>query len=326
MLANFSRVNTATDFDELVLFTSQVNDAIRTFVDLGDRFRKVTSRHIPPSVLKHEINNVFARQAGDLLCQCWRRRMLSVYRPYFYLPEEDEPRIRYVFSWFTFIRWHLATIFKSRFRDDWKSEFAPEMDQLKGQDHHSLGEDKFSAIDDAKDLVVWRLNLYAEVQATACDILAEELRQLADAVEQRLMQLRRNPSESPQGIKSAAVSDKNDKQVPAPPLPKEIIASWREIVIALGMRNNDEDKRKVERLNETYNGPIMKPGQGKQPIADKVKLLEWWNNLEKLVESQMDQARDARLTVQDTHAYGREGEVVPEISGQVKKRRKDRQP
>lgn len=118
-----------------------------------------------------------------------------------------------------------------------------------------------------------------------------------------------------------------DVEQPQEPIsPKELLANWREIVIALGMRNNEEDKRKVERLNETYNGPIMKPGQGKQPIVDKVKLLEWWNNLEKLVESQMEQARDARLTVQDTHPYGREGEVVPEISGQVKKRRRDRQP
>lgn len=116
------------------------------------------------------------------------------------------------------------------------------------------------------------------------------------------------------------------KPLNMPTSPKELLANWREIVIALGMRNNDEDKRKVERLNETYNGPIMKPGQGKQPIVDKVKLLEWWNNLEKLVESQMEQARDARLTVQNTHSYGREGEVVPEISGQVKKRRRDRQP
>lgn len=121
--------------------------------------------------------------------------------------------------------------------------------------------------------------------------------------------------------------DCRDVEQPQEPIsPKELLANWREIVIALGMRNNDEDKRKVERLNKTYNGPIMKPGQGKQPIVDKVKLLEWWNNLEKLVESQMEQARDARLTVQDTHPYGREGEVVPEISGQVKKRRRDRQP
>jgi hypothetical protein len=125
---------------------------------------------------------------------------------------------------------------------------------------------------------------------------------------------------------SPAGDGENAKQFPMPASPKGILGSWREIVIALCMRYNNEEKRKVERLNEAYNGPIMKPGQGKQPIVDKAKLLEWWNNLEKLVESQMDQERDARLSVQDTHAYGRGGEVVPEISGQVKNRRKDRQP
>jgi hypothetical protein len=121
--------------------------------------------------------------------------------------------------------------------------------------------------------------------------------------------------------------DCRDVEQPQKPIsPREHLASWREILIALGMRNNTEDKQKVERLNESYDGPIKKPGQGKQPFADKVKLLEWWNGLEKLVESQADRARDARLNVQDTHAYGRNGEVVPEISGQVKKRRKDRRP
>ena len=189
MLANFSRVNAAADVDELVFLLGRVKEAARSFADLADRFRKAISSQIPPSILKHEINTVFATQAGDLLCQCWRRGMLSVYRPRFYLPGEDEPRIRYVFSWFTFIRWHLATVFKTRFRDDWKSGFAPEMDQLKGLDHHPQKDYQSAASEDANDLVVWRLSLHADVQATACDILAEELEKLAEAIEQRLGQL-----------------------------------------------------------------------------------------------------------------------------------------
>lgn len=81
MLANFSRVNASADVDELVFFLGHVKEAARNFADLGDRFRKATSHNITPSVLKHDINTVFAVQAGDLLCQCWRRGMLSVYRP-----------------------------------------------------------------------------------------------------------------------------------------------------------------------------------------------------------------------------------------------------
>lgn len=318
MLVYFSWVNSSTDVDELVSFLVHVREAARNFAELGDRFRTATSRNITPSVLKHDINTVFAVQAGDLLCQCWRRGMLSVYRPHFYFPDEDEPRIRYVFSWFTFIRWHLATSFKNRFRDDWKSEFAPEMDQLKGLDHPSQRDYQSAATDDANDLVVWRLNLHADVQETACNILAEKLGQLAEAVEQRLRQL--------PGGKPSDVAGKNVTQPPQPLLLKEYLTSWQEILIALEMRNNNSNKQKVERLNETYSGPIIKPGQGKQPFADNVKLLEWWNGLEKLVESQTDRARDAKETVIETHAFGREGEVVPEISGQVKKRRKDKQP
>ena len=110
------------------------------------------------------------------------------------------------------------------------------------------------------------------------------------------------------------------------PVPEKQLTSWREILVALGMTYNSEDKQKVDRLNETFNGPIVKPGQGMQPFANKRKLLEWWNGLEATVQEQANRARDTEETVKGTHAYGREGEVVPEISGEVKKRRKDRQP
>jgi len=116
------------------------------------------------------------------------------------------------------------------------------------------------------------------------------------------------------------------KYPPQPAKPRKHLATWRDILIALEMQNNDEDRQKVDRLNETYNGPIIKPGQGKQPFADNVKLLEWWNGLEEMVESQASRDRDTKETVKGTHAYGREGEVVPEISGSVKRRRRDRQP
>lgn len=116
------------------------------------------------------------------------------------------------------------------------------------------------------------------------------------------------------------------KPPPQPPTQKKHLATWREILIALEMKSNDENRQKVDRLNETYNGPIIKPGQGKQPFADKDKLLEWWNGLEEMVQSQANRARDTKETVKGTHAYGRKGEVVPEISGSVKRRRRDRQP
>jgi hypothetical protein len=104
------------------------------------------------------------------------------------------------------------------------------------------------------------------------------------------------------------------------------LASWREILITLGMHHNDEDKQKVSRLNKTYSGPITTPGQGKQPFVEKAKLLEWWRGLEaKALESQQRQ-RDAQATVSARHGYGRKGEVAPGIAGGVKKRRRDRKP
>jgi hypothetical protein len=120
--------------------------------------------------------------------------MFSVYRPHFYLPEESEPRLRYAVSWFTFIRWHLAPIFNNRFRADWQSEFAPMVDQIKGQKDGPPPDFTAAVSDDAKEFAVWRLDLCADVQATACAILAEELEQLLEAVEQRLGQLSGDPS------------------------------------------------------------------------------------------------------------------------------------
>ena len=106
--------------------------------------------------------------------------MFSVYRPHFYLPEESEPRLRYVISWFTFIRWHLAPIFNNRFRADWQSEFATAVDQLRGQKDGPPPDFTAAVSDDAKELAVWRLDLCADVQETACAILAEELEQLLE--------------------------------------------------------------------------------------------------------------------------------------------------
>lgn len=189
MVANVSRIHACADIDELVFLFSQVHEAARSFAELTERFRLAPSRSRTPSVLKHEINTVFAVQAGELLCQCWRRGMFSVYRPHFYFPEESESRLRYVLSWFTFIRWHLAPTFKNRFRADWHSEFATAVDQLRGQKDGPPPNFTAAVSDDAKELTLWRLDLCADVQATACAIMAEELQYLVEAIERRLKQL-----------------------------------------------------------------------------------------------------------------------------------------
>ncbi len=207
MVANFFRVRESTDIHELVFSLVAVREATRSFAELAERFRRAPSRSRTPSVLKHDVNTVFAVQAGELLCQCWRRGMFSVYRPHFYLPDESEPRIRYAISWFTFIRWHLAPTYEKRFRADWQSEFATFVDQLRGQKDGSPPDFSAAVSDDAKESAVWRLDLCADVQATACAILAEELEQLLETVERRLEELPEDGEVETQSNKK--IGDKN---------------------------------------------------------------------------------------------------------------------
>jgi len=111
-----------------------------------------------------------------------------------------------------------------------------------------------------------------------------------------------------------------------PPLPLPMLTSWREILVALGLKNNHEDQGKVSRLNKQYAGPICIPGRGAQPVVDKAKLIEWWNDLEAKVRGARDRSRDAKATAAAQHGYGRDGVVAPDLAGEVKRRRKDRKP
>ena len=114
---------------------------------------------------------------------------------------------------------------------------------------------------------------------------------------------------------------------PKPPAPLvKLLVNWPEILIALGMKNNREDKRNVSRLNKTYSGPITIPGQGKQPLVNRAELLEWWGGLAAMVKAEQERQRDARATVSAQHRYGGEGEVIPDLAGEVKRRRRNRRP
>ena len=111
-----------------------------------------------------------------------------------------------------------------------------------------------------------------------------------------------------------------------PPLPLAMLTSWREILVALGLKNNREDQGKVSRLNGRYAGPICIPGRGAQPVVDKAKLIKWWNDLEAKAREAKDRSRDAQATAAAQHDYGRDGVVAPDLAGGVKRRRKDRKP
>jgi hypothetical protein len=128
-------------------------------------------------------------------------------------------------------------------------------------------------------------------------------------------------------LKSVDPLKKNSpKETPESPAIPEYLASWREILISLEMKNNREDKQKVSRLNETYSGPIIPGGQGKQPLANKQKLLAWFTNLEIQFQDQLNQAKGKSADAESQHNWGRTGTAAPDIGGGVKKRRRNRKP
>src|SRR5262249_40573593 len=111
-------------------------------------------------------------------------------------------------------------------------------------------------------------------------------------------------------------------QAPAPPSSAtQYLLNWREILDALEQKNNPQNQRRVRQLNEQYPRPIILPGKGGQPKVSKDKLLDWWNELEKRFRESEQKQADTEATLQAQHTYGRDGTVLPDISGQIQKRR-----
>jgi hypothetical protein len=103
--------------------------------------------------------------------------------------------------------------------------------------------------------------------------------------------------------------------------PIDYLMNWRGILDALKLGNNDENRNRVRQLNKLRAGPIILPGKGGQPKVTKDKLLSWWNSLEKRFEEIEQKATDTQATLSSRHNYARDGQVLPNISGHVKKRR-----
>jgi hypothetical protein len=58
--------------------------------------------------------------------------------------------------------------------------------------------------------------------------------------------------------------------------------------------------------------------------VNRAKLLEWWNDLEIRWEAEGG-GKNTEATLQAQHNFGRDGTVLPDISGQVKKRRRKKE-
>jgi len=87
------------------------------------------------------------------------------------------------------------------------------------------------------------------------------------------------------------------------------------------MKHNDTNRNKVRKLIRDYDGPIALPPKGGQPEVMKAKLLNWWDGLEKRFEEKRQAQADANATLREQCDYGKDGKVLPGISGHVKKRR-----
>jgi hypothetical protein len=107
---------------------------------------------------------------------------------------------------------------------------------------------------------------------------------------------------------------------PSPAPAAEYCLTWAAILAALRGASPEArpTRHLVIRMNATYGGPIRLGRKGAQPFVVRAKLLDWWNDLERLVEEREQRRRDARVELADRYAYGRSGTVAPGIDGSVR--------
>jgi hypothetical protein len=132
-----------------------------------------------------------------------------------------------------------------------------------------------------------------------------------------------DPAGSTDWTSEIAEDDEGAAPQPTAPLSaKCYLFNWPEILGYLQRPNTEKERRRVRRLNDECDGPLNFEGQGSGPKVDKVKLMEWWNGLEDRWEELQRRKADQRETVKEQYEYGKNATVVPNVSGQVKRRKK----
>jgi hypothetical protein len=105
------------------------------------------------------------------------------------------------------------------------------------------------------------------------------------------------------------------------PCCKVYLWNWREILDALGLRNDAENRRRVREANTRFAGPIVLPTKGGQPKVCKERLLGWWDALEGQFCEREQKQLDQEATLAASYRYGKGSTVLPDIAGHTKKRR-----
>ncbi len=113
------------------------------------------------------------------------------------------------------------------------------------------------------------------------------------------------------------------------------LVGWQSLFAALNephgkqaIPNTDQNRRLILRFNEELKGPITRPGgRGQQPKVEKAALMAWWSGpVKEYLNHRRDEGEQkdesAQLTTAETHNFGRDAIVVPEIGGHVRKSRK----
>jgi hypothetical protein len=117
-------------------------------------------------------------------------------------------------------------------------------------------------------------------------------------------------------VSQSSLADRTTEQ------PKTLLTGWHEIVAALEMQYSD--RKKIKSLNDRLGGPITDQGSGTKPMVYREDLLAWWNTMAMRQQELANQNEGRKLSAEAQHNYGRDGKVVPEIAGAVKKRRRDK--
>lgn len=163
-------------------------------------------------------------------------------------------------------------------------------------------------------------------QLVAADILPADMRQPSEcgdnhaAAERNALAAERLADRVAEVVPPEPDQDLTDEPV-TPAEPKVYLTSWREILDALSLTPHQKDK--VAKLNKDFDGPIVVEKQGAQPRVERSTLLAWYNGLEARFQEVRQRHRDRQATTAGGYSYGKEGTVVQEISGSVKKRRRD---
>ncbi|MEM9828221.1 MAG: hypothetical protein AAF958_16645 [Planctomycetota bacterium] len=123
------------------------------------------------------------------------------------------------------------------------------------------------------------------------------------------------------GIIARALKDAYERQNVGNAAPKKYLDGWEAILDEIDLSDSPDERSRIRHLNDKYEGPLIVPGRGSKPKAEREKLIAWWNHLEHLWMESARRSADRDATTEKTHAHGRDGVVVPEISGSEKKRK-----